>query len=62
MLLKDSLLMSVKGEYLKTPVIIDVIFFIIMGGCMMQLKIMDFDNKQKTFGFKSWIGNCLYLW
>lgn len=45
--------MSVKGiRVSQDSNDIDVIFFINMEGCMMQLKIMDFDNKQKTFGFK----------
>lgn len=31
----------------------NVILSINVEDCMTQLKIMDFDNKQKTFGFKS---------
>lgn len=52
MLLWDSLPKSVKGiKVSQDSKDIDVIFSISMEGCMMQLEIMDFDNKQKTFGF-----------
>lgn len=58
MLLRDSLPVSVKGiRVSQDSKDIGVIFPISMEGCTMQLKIMDFDDKQKTFGFKSWLGN-----
>lgn len=54
MLLRDSLPMSVKGiRVSQDSKGIGVIFPISMEGCTMQLKIVDFDDKQKTFGFKS---------
>lgn len=54
MLLRDSLPMFVKGiRVSQESNDVDVIFFINLKSCMIQLKIIDFDDKQKTFGFKS---------
>lgn len=54
MLLRDSLPMFVKGiRVSQDSNDVDVIFLINLKSCMIQLKIIDFDDKQKTFGFKS---------